>query len=130
MANYLTNTEELTAVADAIREKTGESGSLTFPSGFTNAIGDISGGAGTVHIKLIDYTGFNPTIYYQSENGVSQMIFEPDMEIYQPVGEGDSIIGSMFMQQTTGDYISNSHLSLVATLSNKGLKTYIFEVTE
>lgn len=40
MAKYLTNTADLTAVANAIRAKSGTVGSLTFPNGF---VSDISG---------------------------------------------------------------------------------------
>lgn len=52
MANYLTNTTDLTAIADAIREKTGESGSLIYPSGFVSAIEGISGGSSTYSVTL------------------------------------------------------------------------------
>lgn len=44
MANYITNTQELTSVANAIRTKTGESSQLIYPNGFVTAIGSISGG--------------------------------------------------------------------------------------
>ena len=52
MADYLTNTTELTAVADAIREKTGDEGNLIFPNGFVNAIGEISSGASSYNITI------------------------------------------------------------------------------
>lgn len=45
---YLTNTSELTAVADAIREKGGTSAPLTYPFGFVSAIQDIQTGGGDV----------------------------------------------------------------------------------
>lgn len=41
---YLAEGTSLQAVADAIRTKTGDSGQLTFPAGFVDAIGSISGG--------------------------------------------------------------------------------------
>jgi hypothetical protein len=41
---YLTNTSELTAVADAIREKGGTSAPLTYPFGYVSAIQDIQTG--------------------------------------------------------------------------------------
>lgn len=44
--NYLTNTSELTAVADAIREKGETSAPLTYPFGFASAIADIQTGGG------------------------------------------------------------------------------------
>jgi hypothetical protein len=41
---YLTNTSELTSVADAIREKGGTSAPLTYPFGWVSAIQDIQTG--------------------------------------------------------------------------------------
>lgn len=38
MAEYLTNTADLAAVADAIREKGGTSAALVYPKGFVSAI--------------------------------------------------------------------------------------------
>lgn len=52
MADYLTNTTELTAVADAIREKTGENGDLIYPNGFVSAIENISSGGGSSGLVL------------------------------------------------------------------------------
>ena len=46
VTNYTTTGTELTSIADAIREKTGDQGLLTYPDGFVDAIGDISGGGG------------------------------------------------------------------------------------
>lgn len=44
--DYLTNDTDLTAVADAIREKGGTSAALSWPQGYVAAIGAISGGGG------------------------------------------------------------------------------------
>ena len=44
MAEYLTNTTDLTKVASAIREKGGTSDSLVYPDGFVSAIQDIQTG--------------------------------------------------------------------------------------
>ncbi len=46
MANYIATTEELTAVADAIRAKGGTSEQLVFPEGFVSAIGALETGGG------------------------------------------------------------------------------------
>lgn len=47
MANeYAVNQADLKAVADAIRNKGGTSGALTFPGGFVNAVGAIEAGGG------------------------------------------------------------------------------------
>lgn len=44
MANYLVTDTQLTSVANAIRTKGETNETLTFPSGFTNAIGNINTG--------------------------------------------------------------------------------------
>ena len=47
MAEYLTNTTDLTKVASAIREKGGTSDLLVYPDGFVTAIQAIQTGGGT-----------------------------------------------------------------------------------
>lgn len=42
--DYLTTDTELKAVADAIRAKTGDTGPITYPNGFTSEIGKIDSG--------------------------------------------------------------------------------------
>ena len=61
MAEYLTNTTDLTAVANAIRAKGGTSAPLVYPSGFVSAIQsiDTTGGAKPATLTLTSsyYTG-------------------------------------------------------------------------
>ena len=62
MAEYLTNTTDLTKVAAAIREKGGTSDPLVYPDGFVTAIGNIQTGGGTTpgapgDITFYDYDG-------------------------------------------------------------------------
>lgn len=110
MANYLTNTEELTAVADAIREKTGESGSLIYPSGFVSAIEGISGSS-TIHLTINNDAGFITTGYYTGESGVSQMSFEVDTETSQVNAEIDPVVNSMLVLTIMADTdLSSTHL--------------------
>lgn len=45
MSNYLTNDTELTQIADAIRSKTGNSGQISYPSGFVTEINNLSASA-------------------------------------------------------------------------------------
>lgn len=56
MANeYLVNSEDMTAVADAIRSKGGTSDALEFPGGFVDAVGAIqTGGGNDLYYSLID----------------------------------------------------------------------------
>ena len=61
MAEYLTNTTDLTKVASAIREKGGTSDLLVYPDGFVTAIGNIQTGGTTPgapgDITFYDYDG-------------------------------------------------------------------------
>ena len=61
MAEYLTNTTDLTKVAAAIREKGGTSAPLVYPDGFVTAIQSIDTTGGrkpaTLTITSSDYTG-------------------------------------------------------------------------
>ena len=54
MAEYLTNTTDLTAVADAIRAKGGISGPLVYPDGFVTAIQAIETGGGSGSDELVN----------------------------------------------------------------------------
>lgn len=52
MANYLVTDTDLTAVADAIREKGGTSAGLEFPDGFVDAVEAIETGGGEDYLAL------------------------------------------------------------------------------
>ena len=54
MAEYLTNTADLTAVADAIRAKGGISNPLVYPDGFVSAIQAIETGGGSGSDELVN----------------------------------------------------------------------------
>lgn len=59
---YVVSDTNLSAIADAIREKGGTSENLTFPDGFVDAIEDIPSGGGTYQAK----TGITPTTSSQT----------------------------------------------------------------
>ena len=76
MAEYLTNTTELTKVASAIREKGGTSDSLVFPDGFVSAISAIktgggSGGGGSSQTGVVDTSASYTIIYTYFPDTVS-----------------------------------------------------------
>lgn len=54
MAEYLTNTADLTAVANAIRAKGGTADSLVYPDGFVTAIQAIETGGGSGSDELVN----------------------------------------------------------------------------
>ena len=56
MAEYLTNTTDLTAVANAIRSKGGTTEPLVYPDGFVTAINNIQASSGGVDIKVDELT--------------------------------------------------------------------------
>lgn len=72
---YTVTGSELTSIADAIRTKGDTSASLAFPSGFVEAIGDISGGGGSTsktctvtiyddYIECSNFSGGTPSGTY------------------------------------------------------------------
>lgn len=105
MADYLTNTTELTAVADAIRGKTGDEGDLIFPNGFVNAIEGISSGSSNLYI-LTQSPYQNTNVTTPSSSG-----YVIPMVAYQ-VPAGDTITF-----YTYGDYILDT-ITGVTTSSN------------
>ena len=54
MAEYLTNTTDLTKVASAIRAKGGQTGQLVYPDGFVTAIQAIETGGGSGSDELVN----------------------------------------------------------------------------
>jgi len=89
MADYLTTDTDLTAVANAIREKGGTSAALVWPSGYVDAIGAISGGGGGTE-KTITITLTNP--YHASE------AMNPACTIHEaedPMNPNDAQIGQI-----------------------------------
>lgn len=60
MADYITNTEELTSIANAIRGKTGKTASLKYPAEFVSEINSISGGGASNFVQgtfIANFTG-------------------------------------------------------------------------
>lgn len=63
---YITNSTELTSVANAIRTKGGTSSSLVYPAGFVSAIGDIPTGITPTGTKSITTNGTHDVTNYAS----------------------------------------------------------------
>ena len=73
MAEYLVQSEDLTAVADAIRTKGGTDAQLTFPDGFVDAVQAISAGTAItdgIVVKARDANGYATEVDYYSTAGV------------------------------------------------------------
>lgn len=58
MAEYLVQGESITAVADAIREKSGTTAPLSFPAGMAEAVRNIQSGGdlSSVDVYIADFT--------------------------------------------------------------------------
>lgn len=76
--------QDLTSVANAIREKSGDSGSLAFPSGFVSAISSISNVA-TLKVFNGNNIG-NTDVIYLDENGVTQRVSPGQTKTIQAIG--------------------------------------------
>lgn len=97
---YLTTTNELNSVANAIRAKGGTSAQLEYPQGFIDAIDDIETGGGSVTPAC----GIVPTEYYdtmQSINGYGYYGLVKKAKVYS--NDGNLPSGFMCNQQT-GNY--------------------------
>lgn len=117
MTDYLTTDTELTSVANAIRTKGGTQASLSWPSGFVTAIGNISGGGGssdyTVTVTLHSPTsaGYakNPCcILYESDNPVSGL--EQVGQISSPTGSATVTVEKPVLTATF--YSNSSYLNV------------------
>ena len=104
--NYLTTDTDLTAVADAIREKGGTSASLSFPDGFVNAIMTISGGGYSIDDIL------NATV----PSGVARFTTTKDIAGYQ-------IAQKNLMTALTIVFAAGTHMLRNAINSNAALET-------
>lgn len=73
MAEYLTNTTDMTKVASAIREKGGTSDPLVYPDGFVTAIQAIQTGGGTSGSQtgVVDTSASYKIIYTYFPDAVS-----------------------------------------------------------
>lgn len=69
MATKTVQDSSLTAVADAIRAKTGKSASMEFPTEFVSEIGSISGGGGNDDILITGQMGNNSYTFPQTSLG-------------------------------------------------------------
>ena len=61
--NYSVTGEQLTAIADAIRAKTGGTAQLEFPTEFVSEIGNIGLTEGTTNVSIPSSSGLIPAYY-------------------------------------------------------------------
>lgn len=111
MAEYIVTDSELTSIADAIRVKSGTSGSLAFPNGFIDAIETSTGvsladlSSGATPIGEVDITGLT----------FVQSAFAYHPNITSVVGDGYFNAGYIF-QGCTG--IKSVHVSLTDSVNS------------
>lgn len=124
MTDYLTNDTDLTAVADAIRDKGGTTAALTWPTGYVDAISAISGGAETYHFSWENevvqgwYTDGNMTVQEFTE--------EVDVDAGVVRVNADAVIGSIMV--FTARPSNRTGLSLISSVGSSR-PTYIYQVT-
>ena len=116
MAEYLTNTTDLTAVANAIRAKGGTTAPLVYPDGFVTAIQSIDTTGGlkpatlTITSSASDDTGNvnGLFIFTNSEGHIDELNYMyPDTFTYPITIE--TVIGGMVMLEATGPRNSNTY---------------------
>lgn len=88
MADYLVNSEDLTAVADAIRAKGGTDAQLVFPGGFTSAIQALAAGGGLTISETNLHDASTDTEGYYLENGAEAAYSGWRVTDYIPIEAG------------------------------------------
>ena len=158
MAEYLTNTSELTAVADAIRAKGSTIASLSFPAGFVSAISaistgitpsgtisitdngtydvtnyasatvNVSGGGGVSTIHVYAQGALGTDIYYTDANMV-QKTAEPSPMGY-PLIDEDLPIGTLvaYVNMTSSGLSSITGLTKLASAGRSSTWAHIYKV--
>lgn len=104
MANeYRVNNSDLTAVADAIREKSGTSDPMSFPAGFVEAIAGISAGGGEIVPLTVTENGtYTPP---EGADGYSPV----EVMVAPEAGDIDKMIDRSITEITSGvTYIGSS----------------------
>lgn len=67
MSEYvIANKSDLVSVAEAIREKSGTTDTLTFPTGFVSAIGEIQSNSGDdeAAVEYVNFRDYDGTVLY------------------------------------------------------------------
>ena len=121
MAEYLTNTADLTEVANAIRVKSGTSTPLIYPSGFVSAIQsiDITGGLKPATLTITssadaDTGNVNGRfIFINSEGHIAELNYISDTFTYPITIK--TVIGGMVVLAATGPRNSYTHTGCEAT---------------
>lgn len=108
MTDYLVDGTNLTAIANAIRSKGGTSAALTFPQGFVDAIGAISGGGSATTVEITDVANTTGTTAQISAVTATQHTIhlefsdstDEDINVYYD----DALIGTMITSYTPTTY--------------------------
>ena len=116
MAEYLTNTTDLTAVANAIRVKGGTSTPLVYPDGFVTAIQsiDTTGGLKPATVTITssasgDTGNVNGMFIFTNSGGhIDQLNYMFNDTFTYPITI-ETVIGGMVVLQTTGSRNSNRY---------------------
>lgn len=122
---YLTDGDDLTRVANAIRAKSGGSSQLAFPSGFVSEIGNIpSGGGGLTLLASGSYTqvsGIDLTIPVTFTGTPKLFVVCVDEELENV---GQSLAAAMWVGDLNNDYASFFPDGFVETKVKTANNTY------
>lgn len=119
MADYLVTDTELTAVADAIREKGDTSAALEWPDGYVSAIGNIeTGGGGAAATVSVEWAlspmmpgAVGPTFYYVGSDGTYRSYECEEMNSPTPL----SVLTPSIIAAESGTWAASGSIDLYKT---------------
>lgn len=135
MAEYLTNTTDLTKVADAIRAKIGTTAVLEYPDGFATAIGDIQTGTELSIVvtvtsgAVVTATKGSTTVSGTSVNGVCTLVVPEagTWSVKATLGEQTSKAKNVFVVDSyavelsfASSTLNNNEWSVIKSVSDAG----------
>lgn len=108
---YRVEEASLTAVADAIREKTGTSEGLSFPEGFVNAVAGIQAGGGENKLFITEitpetdiYNGNNEGVFLQHGLGaIPDFVIVHRKDHSTGINGNSVLISGAFLREIQGD---------------------------
>ena len=133
MAEYLTNTTDLTAVANAIRAKGGTSAPLVYPSGFVSAIQaiDAASGGGTCTVTLTCEAEDTMLAYFSPDHVWYMKMLQAGANFFQVAQNSPIFISNVYGYDLTNqvNIVDSNYIVYMTKESGYGVQYRIYYAT-